>query len=206
MHRARPNADYDNYADKDTLRKQLFCEQRGICCFCGGKIRDDPQGMKIAHWLPQASHPHNQLDYWNLLGACRGNEGQSLENQHCDTHQGNALLSKNPANPTHHVDVIVSYLTDGSVVSSDRIFNTELGEKRPRGDFDEGVLNLNLAILRHNRIAALDAFKSTLQKRSHLNRIQWAKLLIDWRGDPPTQLEAFAPVVAYWIRKKLARP
>jgi hypothetical protein len=162
--------------------------------------------MKIAHWLPRNSHPRNQLDYWNLLGACRGNEGQSLEDQHCDTHQGNSLLTKNPANPEHRVDAIVSYLTDGSVVSSDEAFDTELGQKNDDGDFEEGVLNLNLAFLRHNRTAVLDAFKTTLEKRRTLDRAQWTKLWHEWRGDPAAQLPAFAPVIAYWISKKLARP
>ena len=33
-HRCTPHSDYENYADKDTLRRHLVGEQRGLCCYC----------------------------------------------------------------------------------------------------------------------------------------------------------------------------
>ncbi len=45
QHRAMPHADYDNYADKDTLRALLVFEQRGLCCLCGGRIVADTNRM-----------------------------------------------------------------------------------------------------------------------------------------------------------------
>src|SRR5436309_2407036 len=86
---------YDNLPDKGVVRAQLVAEQRGLCAFCGARIVNDPLRMKIAHWRPRfleavaadggKTYPNlpNQLDYWNLLGACKGNEGQPPAKQHC---------------------------------------------------------------------------------------------------------------------------
>lgn len=208
---------YDEYPDKKTVRSQLVEEQRGLCAFCGCRIVNDPLRMKIAHWKPRKlrltdahgveTYPilPDQLAYWNMLGCCNGGEGQPPDRQHCDTHQGNMPLSKNPANPAHRVEEIISFLTDGSIASSDNQFNRELGCRQAEGTFDRGVLNLNLAFLRNNRVGALDAFKATLIKRGHLTKAQVSKLLTEWNGDQPGELKAYAPVIAYWLKKRLAR-
>ncbi len=205
QHRATAHADYDNFSDKDTLRTQLVEEQRGLCCFCGGRIRASQGGMKIAHWMPRTPFPEHQLDYWNLLGACLGNEGQPLERQHCDTHQGNSRLSRNPANPDHRIEESLQFLPDGTIASQDPLLARELGQRRQDGEFNEGVLNLNLSFLRTNRVSALKGFTEGLRKRGHLSRPILENLLRQWRGDNPGQLEAYAPVIVYWIRKRLAR-
>ena len=49
-HRLTRHGDYDNYPDKDTLRHSLSAEQRGLCCYCMGRIRPDANSMKIEHW------------------------------------------------------------------------------------------------------------------------------------------------------------
>jgi len=46
-HRQTPPCDYDNYTDKDGLRHSLVTEQRGLCCYCMGRIRNGPKTMKI---------------------------------------------------------------------------------------------------------------------------------------------------------------
>ena len=51
QHRCQSNADYDNYADKDDLRRSLVAEQKGICCYCMQRIRPTSQEMKIEHCL-----------------------------------------------------------------------------------------------------------------------------------------------------------
>jgi uncharacterized protein (TIGR02646 family) len=75
-HRQTPRCDYDNYADKVTLRHALVTEQRGICCYCMGRIHNGPLTMKIEHWRSQSRFPGEQLSYRNLLGACLGGDGQ----------------------------------------------------------------------------------------------------------------------------------
>ena len=204
-HRAAGHADFDNYPYKDALRARLVEEQRGLCCFCGGRIRASREAMKVAHWLPQASHPEHQLDYWNLLGACVGNAGRPRAEQHCDTHQGSDLLSVNPANPAHQIECRVRYLPDGALTSDEPALRRELGEKLPDGTFAEGVLNLNLAFLRRNRFDALRAFTRTLNQRGGLSAETLRRLLARWSGEAPGELPAYAPVVAYWISKRLGR-
>jgi len=209
---------YDNFPHKGVVRTQLVAEQRGLCAFCGGRIVNDPLQMKIAHWKPRLlsvpapgggmTFPNliHQLDYWNLLGACEGNEGQPPAKQHCDTHQGSSPLSKNPANPDHQIEEIISFPVDGSITSSDVQFNWELGCKKPDGNFERGVLNLNLPFLRSNRKETLTAFfVEGLKKRGELTSAQIQALLFKWRGDAAGALKPYAPVVAYWLRKRLAR-
>lgn len=205
QHRANAHTNYDNYADKDTLRAQLVVEQRGLCCFCGGRIVANAGRMKIAHWLPQTPYPAHQLDYWNLLGACLGNEGQKRNKQHCDTHQGNTRLSRNPADPDHRIEDFIQFLPDGTITSHNPTLAEELGQRKADGEFEEGVLNLNLSFLRTNRRNALAAFTKGLAKRGHLSEPTLGRLIAKWRGDNPGELEAYAPVIVYWLRKRLAR-
>lgn len=192
QHRARAHADFDNYTDKDDLREQLVGEQRGLCCYCTGRIRASAVGMKIEHWHCQSGFPNEQLDYGNLLGACLGNEGQPKARQHCDTRKGDQLLSRNPADRAHHIENFIDYGVDGSVFSSDSGLNGELDQ----------LLNLNLSVLKENRKAALDAFKEGLDKRPHLGHEQLERLLRAWRGDQHGELIPFAPVIVYWLRKR----
>lgn len=147
MHRLTPHCDYDNYAGKEGLRHAIVTEQRGLCCYCMGRIRNGPTTMKIEHWKCQAHHSAEQLNYRNLLGACLGGQGLPGQFQHCDTRKGNRDLQWNPAEPAHHIEARVRYEPDGSIKSDDRVFNAELNE----------VLNLNLPVLKNNRKGVYDA-------------------------------------------------
>ena len=190
------HADYDNYPDKERLRQSLATEQRGLCCYCLSRIRPTADGMKIEHWHCQDDYPGEQLNYRNLLGACLGNQGQSRIFQHCDTRKGNENLSRNPANQEHHIEQFIHFEGDGSISSHDRMFDTELN----------AVLGLNVAFLRNNRKAALDAFKATLIKRGNLSRSTLEKWLREWNGESHNnELPPFCQVVVYWLRKRLAR-
>ena len=95
-HRLSPHCDYNNYAAKDDLRDALIREQRGLCCYCMGRIWNGTTTMKIEHWQCQAHHPAEQLNYRNLLGACLGGRGQPGHLQHCDTRRGIAISSGTP--------------------------------------------------------------------------------------------------------------
>jgi len=196
QHRLTAHADFENYADKDNLRACLVREQRGLCCYCLSRIRPDGATMKIDHWHCREHHPTEQLDYGNLLGACLGGQGQSPDQQHCDTKKGMSLLSKNPAKPLHAVENFIRYEPDGTISSSDLEFDAELND----------VLNLNVAFLKNNRKATLEAFKLTLLKRGELQRPTIERWLGDWNGEShPNELKPFCQVVVYWLRKRLAR-
>jgi len=196
QHRAAPHADYDNYADKETLRVALVTEQRGLCCYCLSRIRPEIGAMKIEHWHSQDSFPTEQLDYQNLLGSCPGGQGQRSHQQHCDAKKGNALFSRNPANPAHRVESFIRYEADGRIASTDLAFDAELNE----------VLNLNAAFLKNNRKAALDGFKDALAKRGNLPRITLERWLRDWNGEShANELRPLCQVVVYWLQKRLSR-
>lgn len=196
QHRQTAHANYANYLDKETLRQQLVSEQRGICCYCMSRIRPDAQAMKIEHWHSQERYSNEQLNYANLLAACLGNQGQRRTSQHCDTRKGEQDLSRNPANPTHNVESLIRFQGDGTIISDNPLFNSELNE----------VLNLNEGRLRNNRKAVLDAFHRTLSKWGILQRHTLENLLSDWNGSSDTGvLHEYCQIVVYWLRKRLAR-
>jgi uncharacterized protein (TIGR02646 family) len=198
LYRHTAGATFDDYPDKPTLRTALVAEQRGLCCYCLQQIRPQIGSMKIEHWHSRAigHYPAEQLDYWNLLGACMGNEGQPWERQHCDTRKGDRNFSRNPANAMPRIEDLVRFLGDGRIVSDIPAFDAELNN----------VLNLNAAHLRNRRKALLDAFKDSLVKRGRLPRATLLKWLQDWNGElSPGELREFCQVVIYWLQKRLAR-
>lgn len=146
-HRKKPHSDYDNYGAKDDLRNALVTEQRGLCCYCMGRIRSEPASIKIEHWRCQKDHKDEQLRYRNLLGACGGGHGQPPSLQHCDTKKGDKELKWNPANPMHHIESRIRYEPDGSIRSDEADLDCQL----------EHVLNLNLPTIKNHRKGLRDA-------------------------------------------------
>ena len=192
QHRAQAHSDYDNYAQKDELRMALVVEQKGLCCYCTGRIRAQSATMKIEHWQCQATHPDLQLAYGNLLGACLGGEGKSPDEQHCDTRKANRDLKWNPANTAHVIEIRLRYLVDGTVFSADVDFNTQLNE----------VLGLNLSYFKSNRKAVLD---SMLQWWRGAQPLSSAKVQsqIDRRTSDGAEYQPFSPVAVWFLRQKL---
>lgn len=187
-------ADYGNYQDMEALRISLVREQRGLCCYCLSRIRPESAAMKIEHWRSRKRYPAEQLDYPNLLGACRGNEGQSRDHETCDKRKGDKDLSRNPANQMHQIERLVRFVADGRIISDIQTFDNELND----------VLNLNEAYLRNQRKKTLDAFTATLVKRGPLPPKFLRKWLQDWNGESHTNdLRPFCQVVVYWLRKRL---
>ena len=146
-HRQTPHSDYDNYPEKDDLRHALVTEQRGLCCYCMGRIRPERARIRIEHWQCQTHYEDEQLNYRNLLGACLGGHGRRAKLQHCDTRKGDKDLEWNPADPAHHIETRIRYESDGSIRSDDADFDGQLND----------VLNLNLPVLKNNRKAVYDA-------------------------------------------------
>jgi uncharacterized protein (TIGR02646 family) len=197
LHRLSPHASYANYSEKQELRESLVSEQRALCCYCLSRIKPQPESMKVAHWHPQSTHPGEQLVYKNLLGACLGNEGQPRRSQHCDTFQADRDLSKNPAEPSHRVESLTRYQSDGTITSNDTQFDSELND----------VLNLNMPFLKNNRKAVVDGLKDAIQKRGSFSKSMLEGKLREWNGEGHAgPLEPFCQVVVYWLRKRLRRP
>lgn len=198
-HRQTPHSNYDNYADKDALRHALVTEQRGICCYCMGRIRHGPPTMKIEHWRCLTRHPAEQLSYPNLLGACHGGEGLPLNLQHCDTRKGDRDLRFNPADPAHHIATRLRYEADGSIRSDDDGIDAEI----------EDLLNLNLPFLRNNRKGVLDAILDwwTREKARLRGPVPRARLERERnrRIDGTDHLQPFSQVAVWWLEQRLAR-
>ncbi len=194
MHRqTRPNG-YDDYQDKDALRSALATEQRGLCCYCMGRIRPNAGEMKIEHWRCQSRYPLLQLSYRNLLGACLGGEGQPPRLQHCDTRKQDLDLLWNPADAAHAIEARVRYLPDGTIKSNDEAFDAQLNE----------VLNLNLAILKNNRKRVLDSLLSWWRKERPVPQRQIERELNKFTNGNG-ELTEYCQVAVWWLQRKLRR-
>ena len=152
--------------------------------------------MKIEHYFCQENNPELQLTYWNILGACKGNEGQPLKNMHCDSFKGMNSLSCNPVNQDVKIEDLIWYLNDGTIGSPNKILDQKLNE----------VLNLNVKFLKINRKAALDGFKIILEKKykGTLKRSIIEKWVDNWTGvSHQDNLRPYCQVIVYWLQKKL---
>lgn len=208
--RATPGATFNDLKGtaKQKVRENLVKEQRELCAFCGARISKGALEMKIAHWYPQKAPGGSAhcLDYMNMLGACLGGEGRPDNEQHCDTHQGNKCIAKNPANPADNVESLIEFVfSTGEIRSSDKKLDTDLGAyNSTTNKYSEGVLNLNLAWIRYNRIGVLKGFQATLGKQT-LTKAQTKKHLAGWDGSQSGALEPYAPIVAYYLKKRLSQ-
>ena len=198
-HRLTPHGTYDNYPDKDALRRSLSTEQRGLCCYCMGRIDPDASAMKVEHWRCQAYYPGEQLRYRNLLGACPGGEGQPKRLQHCDTRKGRQDLQWNPADPDRDVAARLSYQTDGTIVSDDCQFDRELND----------VLNLNLPMLKRRRKGVLDAVLEWWKQEKRRLQGPVPRGRIEHKRDRYTagagELAPYCQVAVWWLQQRLAR-
>lgn len=194
-HRQTDHCDYDNYQHKAALRHALVTEQRGLCCYCMGRIHNGPDTMKIEHWHCQSRYGAEQLSYRNLLGACLGGDAQPPNLQHCDTRKGDRELQWNPADPAHHIETRVRYEADGSIRSGDPVFDDQLST----------VLNLNLSRLKNNRksvlTAVLDWWK---QEKARLQGPVSRERFEHHRQRRIDDCEPYCQVAVWWLDKRLA--
>lgn len=189
--RNRRSGGYEEYPEKQDLRNALVQEQRGLCCYCMGRIRAEPGAMKIEHWRPRRRFPEDALRYRNLLAACCGGEGEPKSGQHCDTRKGDTEIRWNPAEPSHRIEERVRYGATGRISSDDEDFDRDLNE----------TLNLNLPRLVNGRKGRLDAVVAGFRRRSQ-SREQVERILT--RRETGTGLLApFSPVDAWWLRRRL---
>lgn len=197
-HRQTPFCDYDNYQDKEALRRALATEQRGLCCYCMGSIRPEGRKMKIEHWQSRTAYPEKQLDYRNLLGACKGGEGNPSSRQHCDTRKGDRELCYNPADLDHAIESRVRYDPDGTIRSDDATFDDQLNE----------ILNLNLASLKKHRKRQFDVVAEWWKKERARNMgpvsRQKIEREINKRLLGSGDLTPYCQVAIWFLQRKLA--
>lgn len=194
-HRSQANANYDNYPDKDDLRKSLLKEQGYICCYCMSRIKLDE--MKIEHWQSQTKYASRQLDYKNLVGACMGNQGARPQNQHCDTRKGDSEITINPIEGDKNCENLIKYRPDGKIYSDDPSINCDLHE----------TLNLNLGFLKKNRKDALDVVIRKLDEK--FSNKTWAKITVQREIDKLNAkdengfYDAYCQFIVSYLKSKL---
>ena len=92
------NTAYNDFPEKDDIRKNLVQEQNELCAYCMSKISAESAKMKIEHFKCQSCFPELELEYSNMLGCCLGQSGKPHKQQTCDTYKGDLSLSLNPSN------------------------------------------------------------------------------------------------------------
>ena len=190
QHRMTQNSTYAGYRGNRALRNSLVAEQRGLCCYCMSQITANGQTMRIEHWKSQTGFPAQQLVYANLLGACKGGEGGSVNQFHCDKLKGDQTSMWNPATPAHSIEGRIRYQNNGEIRSDDPQFNGEL----------DTVLGLNITILKNSRKGALEAVLKWWQIKKP-NRTQ-LKAKIEKYDNGVGGLEAFSPVAVWYLKRK----
>lgn len=189
------DATYDNLPThtKEQLKSVLLNEQGHLCAYCMGRIK--LRNMRVEHWASQSHNPNLQLDYFNLLACCDGNEGSPKDSQVCDVRKENLQLKFSPARSEHTINSRIRYSANGVISSNDEEFSKQLEE----------VLNLNYHRLKENRKAALNVIHEKLNSRSGKRRkTQIQSLLnrvLEFDGD--SKRLPFFGFMAFYLQSKL---
>jgi uncharacterized protein (TIGR02646 family) len=200
-YRSDPFATYDGYPAKGDLRAALAEEQGAICCYCMSRISPSADGMKIEHWAAQSTDEGLQLAYPNMLGACKGGEGNRREEQHCHTHKGSDGLTINPTHPS--CEQSIKYSGAGEIASSDPRIHRDLCE----------TLNLNMPRLKNNRKAVLDALIEGISRKYGAHDI-WREAVLRkeiarWQSRSDGKYHPYCQVALYrlerWLRARTDR-
>lgn len=194
-------ADFDDAVDascKQRIREALVVEQRGLCCYCGGRIRATADEMKVEHLVPR-SHPergHEERLAWNnLFGACRGGEGSPPAQQHCDTRKGNHESPLSPLDAS--LRERVKYSSGGYVESNEPGLAEALDE----------VLGLNVAKLVNNRREVIARLREAANRWAGKNDSAWfSRQLRTFASSSTAVLPEYAQVGEYWLRKHAKAP
>ncbi|HAU5649095.1 TPA: TIGR02646 family protein [Serratia marcescens] len=179
---------------KDSIRLSLLQEQGHLCAYCMSRITIN--NMKVEHWACQADNPMRQLDYSNLLGCCKGDEGERFVNQTCDSRKGNKPLKFNPSRLQDRINTIIVYGGQGNIYSTDKEFSEQI----------DTVLNLNKARLVENRLGVLQWVRLQLscktgkrRTKSEIRRLLGEYMLVNAQG----QLKAYCGLVENYLSSKL---
>ena len=139
---------YDRVRSMSTfaaLKKQMYMEQGGVCCYCGMKLEYpfDPQ-YRVEHVLPKESHRELVGEYKNLLLSCRANRDETTIREgaikkerkkfiHCDEAKGSREINYSPLNKSCETAFI--YGIDGSISSKDAVAEKDIDTLGLNGDY-----------------------------------------------------------------------
>lgn len=205
-YRNTPGADYQSIPE---LVESLLKEQGYICAYCMRRIphRDKlykkdgknyvltDEDHRIEHVLSRSKHSDKKLSYNNMVICCPGHIGSE---EHCDRKKGEDDISFSPLD-ANFISTL-SYLTDGTIKSSDSQFDKEINE----------VLNLNTPLLKANRRESWNVVKK--QMLSIRGDKQWDKATIMQmikkyssmhRKDGRLEYIPYCGIVTFYLQKKL---
>jgi len=154
--------------------------------------------MKVEHFLCQTENDKEQLNYKNLLGCCKGGEGNKPRNQTCDTRKGSKSILFSPANQAYNIESKIKYsTTSGKISSSDTIFNRQIND----------VLNLNFSRLITNRIKALEGVENFLNKKAgRRNKAEIQKVIETYKSkNANDKFKEYNAYILHYLNIKLAR-
>ncbi len=133
---------YENFRDKNSIRKALLEEQGYICAYCMCAIGYDStkweKEVRIEHYRCQDEFENLQLDYNNMFAVCTCSERLPQKEQHCDVLKGNKYLHFDPKNIEH---IKTLRYSEGGVLSTNQQFTEDI----------ENTLGLNHSYLPLNR-------------------------------------------------------
>ena len=189
--RKTPNITYDS-ADKKDLRRHLLDEQGCICGYCMRRIglRDS----KIEHINPQSADPSvkNTLNYKNLIICCNGDilGNNNPEEFHCDTKKAESKISFSPM----FIDTLFYSSKDGNIQSTNPQFDIEINE----------ILNLNLPILKQNRLNVLRTVIEQLAKKKDWKKAEILAILKKWSSkNSDGKFYSYCGIVIWFLTKHL---
>jgi uncharacterized protein (TIGR02646 family) len=196
-HRATTGAEFAGCNTAD-IRTSLVEEQRGLCCYCCGRIFATHKSMKIEHFVAQSVDPAKALSYSNMLGACLGGMGSPPKMQHCDTKRGNRPIEFNPADPQRDIHPMIILSSDGRITSPNATFSHQL----------DNTLGLNLSRLMTERERQLKAVgkwwrEVHARKRRRPNQDE-INLQLERFEPPQGDLVPFQFAAVWWLKNKVA--
>nr|WP_319397976.1 retron system putative HNH endonuclease [uncultured Carboxylicivirga sp.] len=152
--------------DKSEIQQQLLLEQKGLCAYCLCRIHAVEGGlpqMGIEHIKCRKNHPDLQLDYKNMLGVCKGGEGNPKQNAHCDKSKdvGDYHYEIKKLNPLNtNIETLIKFLDNGKIISTHDDADVEA---------DIRALNLNEYYTQINRESIITKLKEDY-KRARLTK------------------------------------
>lgn len=198
-YRLTPGVDYQSIPE---LVESLYKEQGYICAYCMRRVphRDSVsnEDHRIEHMLSREKHDDKKLDYNNMVICCPGHIGAE---DHCDKKKGSDDISFSLLDSVFINSL--SYSNDGSIKSSNDIYDKELNE----------TLNLNTALLKANRKSMIGELVKGIQSyvirngkldKSFLNRMI-DKYSHMYSKDGKQVYHPYCGVAIYYLRRKLKK-
>lgn len=187
---------YDTYRETDDLRRALLRDQGHICGYCMARIT--LRSMKNEHWASQSDHDQTTVDWSNLLGVCRGGDGERGAIKQCDTARGKTPLKVNPLDRAQRCERHIGYRRTGEMFSPDPEIDRDI----------QVVLNLNNIRLKRARQRVLDILVHRLgaEEVDYWPRRMLEDELESWRArdDDGMYLE-YCQIAVYFLEKLLKR-